>query len=489
MTQRAPVKSATRWPQWVPFGALVSIEFLTVMDAAVVNIALPVIKEDFRYNHTGISWVVNSYLIAFAGLLLVAGRLADTFGRRRLFIAGTLVFTIGSAGSGMAVESWHLLTGRAVQGVGAALVVPAALALITDIFTDGPGRVRALGIFSSMGAVAAPIGLALGGFLTELDWHLIFWINVPLGLIVATIALTALPAPSPTPGQVDLLGAIAATGTMTLAALAAVSLEADGPSAINTIAAALAAVIFGLILTVRQRYAANPLIPPVLLRHRSIVIGNVIFVLVGSVLLGTFFFVTLYLQEVRGLAPLQATMAYVPIPLAVLAGTRLASSLIGRLGQRNALGLGLLAQAASLAIWAMVVDVNGSLAVTLVGPTFVWGVGLGISIVSAFVVCTSGVPGPVVGAASGLATAAYQGGGAVGLALVAALAAATGKPTNGSRIPTEAVQLDGYRWGIWALVCVAAAGAALTRGLMRLPESMAQDRKGGRSCPSTSSPR
>ncbi|MEJ7742909.1 MAG: hypothetical protein WKF73_10355 [Nocardioidaceae bacterium] len=209
-------------------------------------------------------------------------------------------------------------------------------------------------------------------------------------------------------------------------------------------------------------------------------------------LLGTFFFVTLYLQEVRGLRALQATMAYVPIPLAVLAGTRLASSLIGRLGQRNATrsgvaGAGRLLSRFGRWWWTSM----GHFAVTLVGPTFVWGVGLGISIVSAFVVCTSGVPGPVVGAASGLATAAYQGGGAVGLALVAALAAAYWliKPTNGSRIPTEAVQLDGYRWGIWALVCVAAAGAALTRGLMRLPESMAQDRKGGRSCPSTSSPR
>lgn len=480
MTQTSPAEAATRWTSWVPFGVLVSIEFLTVMDAAVVNIALPVIREDLGYSHTEISWVVNCYLIAFAGLLLAAGRLADALGRRRLFVAGTVVFTVASAGCGLAVEPWQLLTGRAVQGVGAALVVPAALALITDIFTEGPSRVRALGIFSSMGAVAAPIGLALGGFLTEFDWHLIFWINVPLGVIITAIALTALPAPSPTPGPVDLIGAVAATGTLSLLALAAVSLEASGPSAATTIAAAVGAVVFGLILVLRQRYAANPLIAPALLRVRSIVVGNSIFVLVGTVLLGTFFFVTLYLQEVRGLAPLQATLAYVPIPLAVLAGTRLAPWIIGRLGPHNALGLGLLVQAVTLAIWAIVVDTSGSLAVTLIGPTIGWGIGLGVSIVSSFVVCTSGVPGPVAGAASGLATAAYQGGGAVGLALVAALAAATGDLGSGSPTLTQAAQLSGYRWGIWALAGVAILGAALTRMLsMSLQEPAAVEDSDG----------
>jgi MFS family permease len=220
----------------VPFGALVSIEFLTVMDAAVVNIALPGIKDELGYSQTEISWVVNCYLIPFAGLLLAAGRLSDALGRRRLFVAGTVLFTAASAVCGLAAEPWQLLTGRALQGVGAALVVPAALALITDIYPDGPGRVRALGIFGSMGAVAAPFGLALGGFLAEIDWHLIFWINVPLGVVITAVALTALPASSGKPAPVDLIGAVAASGTLSLLALAAVSLEADGPTAGSTIA-------------------------------------------------------------------------------------------------------------------------------------------------------------------------------------------------------------------------------------------------------------
>ncbi|SDU58632.1 MFS transporter [Jiangella alkaliphila] len=468
MTQEAPpAGTRTRLPSWVPFGALVGIEFLTVMDAAVVNIALPVIKDDLGYSHTEISWVVNCYLIAFAGLLLAAGRLADALGRRRLFVAGTALFTAASVGCGLAVEPWHLLIGRAVQGVGAALVMPAALALITDIFPEGPSRVRALGIFASLGAVAAPIGLTVGGFFTELDWHLIFWTNVPLGVIITAIALTGLPAPPPTPTPVDLLGAVAATGTLSLAALAAVSLEASGPSAATTIAATVGAVVFALILALRQRYAANPLIPPALLRIRSITVGNSIFALVGTVLLGTFFFVTLYLQETRGLAPLQATLAYVPIPLAAFTGTRLAPWIIGRLGPHNALGMGLLVQAATLAIWAIVGDASGPLSIALVAPTVPWGVGMGVSIVSSFVVCTSAVPGSVAGAASGLATTAYQGGGAVGLALVAALAAATGDAGSGSPGLTQAAQLSGYHWGIWALAGTALIGAALTRALPR----------------------
>ncbi|RKS04838.1 EmrB/QacA subfamily drug resistance transporter [Nocardiopsis sp. Huas11] len=461
MTRPFAAKAAPRWPVWVPFGALVGIEFLTVMDAAVVNIALPVIKAELGYGHAQVSWVVNSYLIAFAGLLLAAGRLADALGRRRLFVTGTVVFTVASACCGLAVEPWQLLAGRAVQGVGAAFVVPAALALITDLFAEGPGRTRALGVFGSMGAIAAPIGLALGGFLTEFDWRLIFWINVPLGAAVAAIALATLPSPSPTRGSVDLIGAVAATGTLSLLALAAVSLEAQGPAAATTVVAASGAVGFGLVLVLRQMYASDPLIAPALLRIRSIVVGGTVFALVGTVLLGTFFFVTLYLQEVRGLAPLHATLAYVPIPLAVLAGTRSAPWLIGRLGPRNALGSGLMVQAVALTAWAIVIDTDGPLALTLIGPMTGWGLGLGVSIVTCFVVCTSGVPGSVAGAASGLATAAYQGGGAVGLALVAALAAATGDFGEGSR----AAQLGGYRIGIWALAGAALVGAALTRGL------------------------
>lgn len=449
----------------MPFGALVSIEFLTVMDAAVVNIALPGIKDDLGYGHTEISWVVNCYLIAFAGLLLAAGRLSDAVGRRRLFVAGTIVFTAASAGCGLAAEPWQLLTGRALQGVGAALVVPAALALITDIYPEGPGRVRALGIFSSMGAVAAPFGLALGGLLTEIDWHLIFWINVPLGVIITAVALTALPTSSRTQAPVDLIGAVAASGTLSLLALAAVSLEASGPAASSTIAAAVGAAVSGLLLVLRQRYAAHPLIPPALLRIRSVVVGNGIFALVGTVMLGTFFFVTLYLQETRGLAPLQATLAYLPIPVATLAGTRLAPWIIGRIGLYDALGAGLLVQAAALAAWAVVGSAGGPLAVTLIAPTVPWALGMGVSIVSSFVICTSGVPGQIAGAASGLATTAHQGGGAVGLALVAALAAAAGGLGGGPPAMTAAAELTGYHWGIWALAGTALLGAALTRAL------------------------
>ncbi|MEU4362504.1 MFS transporter [Promicromonospora sp. NPDC023987] len=465
MTAPAALARRARWPSWVPFGALVSIEFLTVMDAAVVNIALPGIKDDLGYGHTEISWVVNCYLIAFAGLLLAAGRLSDAVGRRRLFVAGTIVFTAASAGCGLAAEPWQLLTGRALQGVGAALVVPAALALITDIYPEGPGRVRALGIFSSMGAVAAPFGLALGGLLTEIDWHLIFWINVPLGVIITAVALTALPTSSRTQAPVDLIGAVAASGTLSLLALAAVSLEASGPAASSTIAAAVGAAVSGLLLVLRQRYAAHPLIPPALLRIRSVVVGNGIFALVGTVMLGTFFFVTLYLQETRGLAPLQATLAYLPIPVATLAGTRLAPWIIGRIGLYDALGAGLLVQAAALAAWAVVGSAGGPLAVTLIAPTVPWALGMGVSIVSSFVICTSGVPGQIAGAASGLATTAHQGGGAVGLALVAALAAAAGGLGGGPPAMTAAAELTGYHWGIWALAGTALLGAALTRAL------------------------
>lgn len=441
------------------FVVLGSIEFLTVMDASVVNIALPVLQEDLGLRGSAVSWVVTCYLIPFAGMLLLAGRLGDVLGHRRLFLAGTGLFTLASAGCALASESWQLLVGRAVQGAGAALVVPAALALIATLFADGPQRHRALAILGGMGGIAAPVGLVLGGLLADIDWSWIFWVNVPLGVVVLLLARRVLPKPPRTPARLDVLGGVAATAAVALLALAVASL-AD-PLPVPGAWAAAGALVCAAIVVWRQRTAAEPLIPRGLLRRRSVAVGGALFVVVGTILLATFYVVTLYLQQVRGLSPSAATVAYLPLPLAMFAGTQLAPRLLRRVTPRNVLGAGLVIQSLSLALWAQTSTASGSLVTALLLPALPWAFALGLSIVTSFVVCTNGIPASAAGAASGLATSAYQGGGAVGLALIAALAAATSERLGN----TATAELAGHHWALWVLAVLAVLGALGTRAL------------------------
>lgn len=465
-TSAPPVRRGAR----TGFLVLGSIEFLTVMDASVVNIALPVIKDDLGFTGSPTAWIVNCYLIPFAGMLLLAGRLGDVLGHRRLFLAGTTLFTLASAGCGLAAEPWQLLAGRTAQGLGAALVVPAALALITALFTEGASRNRALAVFGGMGGIAAPVGLIVGGLLADIGWPLIFWINVPLGVIVLLLARAVLPAPAGAPARLDVVGAAAATGAVGLLAFTAASLE--DPSAATAAPALAGAAFFGTVFVLRQRRARHPLIPRALLESRSVTVGGGIFVLVGTSLLATFYIVTLYLQDVRGLSPSEATLVYVPIPLAMFVGTQLAPRLIAGLAPRNTLALALGIQSVSLAAWALTSTETGSLTTGLIAPAAPWSFGLGLSIVSSFAICASGVAGPEAGAASGVATSAYQGGGAVGLAAVAALAAAA---TNHADTANDAAALlAGHHVAMWTLAATAAIGAALTRALPAAPDRVAR---------------
>lgn len=440
------------------FLVLGAIEFLTVMDASVVNIALPVIQAELGFGGSAVSWVVTCYLIPFAGMLLLAGRLGDVVGHRLLFLTGTALFTLASAGCALAAESWQLLLGRAAQGLGAALVVPAALALIAALFPEGPQRTRALAIFGGMGGIAAPVGLVLGGLLADIQWSWIFWVNVPLGAGVLLLARVVLPTPARMPVRLDVFGGVAATGAVALLALAAASL-AD-PGSMPGQWAAAGALVCAAIVVWRQHTARDPLIPRALLRLRAVTVGGSIFVLVGTVLLATFYIVTLYLQQVRGLSPAAATVVYLPLPLAMFAGTQLAPRLLARWAPRDVLGLGLAVQGVCLVLWIQTSTEAGSLVVALL-PAAPWAIGLGLSIVTSFVVCTSAVPGRDAGAASGLATSAYQGGGAVGLALVAALATVTSE-RHGAGTTAE---LAGHHTALWVLAALAGLGALGTRAL------------------------
>jgi EmrB/QacA subfamily drug resistance transporter len=459
---KAQAPPVVRRGPWAVFWVLALIEFMSVMDASAVNIALPHISDSLGFTPTTIAWVVDAYLVGFAGFMLLAGRATDIVGRRRLFIAGVVVFTLFSLACAVSTEPWQLVVSRLFQGLGAALVTPAALALITDIFPEGPNRNKAIGIFSGMAGVAAPVGLVLGGLLTTAAWQWIFLINLPIGLFVLVASLRLLPA---TPGgareRLDVFGAVAATGGLILLILATVRGSAQGWTSALTIVEYAAAAVLIVAFVVRQRRAAAPLLPTALFDRRNVVVGNVIFTLVGTVLISTFFVITLFLQQVRDFDSLSAALIYLPVPVAMLIGTQVAPRVL-RFGPHNALAAGLLIQAAALAAWATLLSDERSIVVAFVVPAAVWAFGLGMSIVSSFVVCTMGIDGPIAGAAAGLATTTYQAGGALGLAVLAVVADSRTRAVAGDLSPADAL-VSGYSAALWCALGATLLGAVLTR--------------------------
>ncbi|HEX5408123.1 MAG TPA: MFS transporter [Pseudonocardiaceae bacterium] len=451
---------------WSVFWVLALIEFMSVMDASVVNIALPSIRIGLGFSPTTISWVVDAYLLGFAGFMLLAGRATDLVGRRRLFITGVAVFGVFSLACAAAQAPWELVTSRLLQGLGAALVTPTALALITDIFPEGKDRNKALGMFSGMAGVAAPVGLVLGGLLTTAAWQWIFLINVPVVVVVLIGSGRLLPRTRPTGGGgLDVVGAVSATAGLLLLVLAMERGSAQGWGSAASIAEFTAAGVMLVVFVVRQITSSSPLIPTILLGKQNIAMGNVIFALVGTILISTFFFITLFLQQVRDYGSLHAALVYLPVPLAMLLGTQVAPRLM-RFGPHNALMSGLVIQAVALAAWAVWISDTRTIFVAFVVPATVWAFGLGVSIVSSFVVCTMGTTGQMAGAAAGLATTTYQAGGAIGLAILAVIAdnRTRGAIAAAGHTGPNAL-VSGYTLALWCAVGIAVVGALLTRFL------------------------
>ena len=276
---------------------LILVQFMVVLDAGVVNIALPAIRAHLGFTEAGLTWVIDAYLLTFGGFLLLGGRAADLLGRRRMFLIGLSIFTAASLGCGLAAHPWQLLAGRATQGLGAAFVSPAALALVTDVFDEGPERNRALGIWASMGGVAGAAGVLIGGLLTQIAWQWVFLVNIPIGVTVLVLGVRILPTNQPSAhGSVGVVDALTGTAGAVLLILAFVR-RVTGAAAIAEL---VGAVILLTYFVIRQRRSTAPLVPPALFRAR-LMTGNALNAIVGAVLFATFFVVTLYLQHARGL--------------------------------------------------------------------------------------------------------------------------------------------------------------------------------------------
>lgn len=424
-------------------------QFLVVLNTSIVNVALPAVGDDLGLSATGLSWVVNAYLISFGALLPVGGRVADLYGRRRTLTAGLALFTTGSAVAAIAPGAVPLIAGRALQGVGAAVLSPAALAVLLALYPAGPERAGALGAWGSVSAAGGAAGVLLGGLLTgALGWWSIFAVSVPVGLTVLAGVRLAPPDGPVRGGGLDLPGAV----TVTAGLLAVVyGLGDGGPVVLGAGALLLAA--FALI----ERRSADPLIPPGLLRTASVGPGNALMLLLGMVWVGTFYYLPLYQQRVLEYSPLVAGIAQVPLSAALMAAPVVA----GRV--RAPLVPGLVLLAAGLA-WMARVPLGGTFLRDLLGPSLLIGTGLGLAFVPLTALGVAGVAASRSGVAGGLVNTSRQVGGALGLALFTAVAA-TATPGHGAKADLAA----GYRNAFLAAALVALATAIAAAALSLTP--------------------
>jgi EmrB/QacA subfamily drug resistance transporter len=450
---------------------LVTAQFMVVLDVAVVNVALPSIQADLGFSDAGLQWVVSAYAIVFGGALLLGGRLADLLGRRRLFIAGISLFATSSLLCGIAWSAGSLIAFRALQGLGGALLAPAALSLLMTSFAEGRERNRALGIYGAASGSGAAVGVLLGGVLTSyLSWSWIFFVNVPVGVAAALLAPVLLRESRAELGHrhVDLAGAATVTGGLMLLVYALTHATTDGWGATATLLMlAGSAVVLGAFIAIELR-SPWPLMPLRIFRLRTLSAANATMTILGAVTFGEFFLLTLYLQGVLGYGALKSGAAFSAFAGSVVVASNLAQRIVARFGVRRTLVGGILLSAVSLA-WLTRLPLHGDYAVDLLPAFVAGGFGLGLSFVPVTIAGLQGVTPGDAGIASGLVNTSRQIGGAVGLAVVSAIAA-----LGGGQVQSLHALDGGFRNGLYALTGLLVAAAALAFAFVRQPRPQAE---------------
>lgn len=431
--------------------------FMVILDATVVNVALPSIARSLHFAAGDLQWVVTAYVLISGGLMLLGGRAADSAGGRRVFLAGLMIFTTASLGSGLAPSAGALIAARAGQGLGAALLTPAALAVITATYS-GAQRAAALSTWGALGGAGAAAGVLAGGMLTTwLGWRSVFLVNVPVGAAAAALSLRLVPrdAPRATAGRgLDLPGAVLAVAGLVTGVYALASAPAQGWGSARTLG--LLVVGAGLLagFVAAERRARRPLVPPGTWRNRSLAAGTTVMLGATAVLVGAFFLNTLYLQNVEGASPLRAGLEFLPLVAVIGLGSHLTARLLPRIGTRVLAVTGLVLMGAG-ALWLSAAPAHAGYATWLLPGLLLIGAGTGLVFPAASVTAMSDIVPARAGLASGLMTTAHDVGGALGVAVFSVLATAH---TAGVGFAT------GYRHGFTA-AALAAAGVALVAAL------------------------
>jgi EmrB/QacA subfamily drug resistance transporter len=404
---------------------LAMTQFVIVIDASIVNVALPSIGRALHFARVDLSWVVNAYVLTFGGFLLLGGRLADLLGRRRMFMIGLILFSLASMGGGLAQSEGWLIVARAIQGLGAAIVSPAALSILTTTFSEGAERNRALGIWGAVAGAGGAVGVLLGGILTSgLSWRWVLFVNVPIGLVAALMAPRVLVESSSGEESktFDIPGAVTVTAGLSLLVYAVVEAVNSGWGSTATLlrmAGAVALLVAFLVIELRERH---PLMPFSIFRLRTLRGANIVGLLVGMSLFSMFFFISLYLQDVLGYSAIKTGLSYLPLAVGIILSAGAASQLVTRIGFKPTLIAGLVLVAAGLLWFSRVPWPGGSYATDVLGPSLLAAVGLGFSFVSVTIAAVMGTEPHEAGLASGLINTSQQVGGALGLAILATVA-------------------------------------------------------------------
>ncbi len=457
--------------KWLALALLSVVQFMVVLDLAIVNVALPSIQVELGFSQENLQWVISAYALVFGGFLLLGGRAADLLGRRRLFLTGILVFTIASLFAGLAWSDGSLIAARSLQGLGAAIITPAALSILSTTFAEGRDRNVALGIWGAVGGVGAAAGLLLGGVLTDsLGWEWIFFVNAPVG--AAALAATPLLLGESRDARVrsfDALGAVLVTAGLSSLVYAITQAEQAGWLAARTVGyfAGALAMLVGFVAWERRH--PEPLMRLAILRTRTLAGANVTSLILNVTTLSTFLMLTLYMQQVLGFSPMQTGFAFLAIAGTAIVWSTVAAQLVTRVGVKPVLLVGLSALTGGL-VYLTQISVDGSYVTDLLPGFLLMALGIGFSFVPTSVAALAGVEPREAGLASGLINTSQQIGGALGLAVVSTFATARTEDALASGSPRADALVTGFQGALWLSVIVGLLGIVAALTLIRREE-------------------
>jgi EmrB/QacA subfamily drug resistance transporter len=459
---------------------LCMVQFMVVLDIAIVNVALPTIKNALDFKETDLQWVINAYTLTFGGLLMLGGRAADLLGRRRMFLAGLVLFSGASLVCGLSTSEGMLIAARAVQGVGAAIISPAALSILMTTFSEGAERNKALGIWGAIAGTGGAAGVLLGGVLTDqLNWSWIFYINVPVGALVIALGPRYLrESRIATAGRrsFDLLGAVLVTGGLSLLVYALVQTVDHSWTAPRTIAMFIGAAVLlaGFIFT--EQRAKSPLMPLRLFRNKSLAGANVVGLMLGASIFSMFFLLTLYMQQVLGYSAMRTGIGYLLVASTIIVSAAASQALVTKIGVRTVLAVGMALTTAGLLYFSQV-SVNGSYLTDLAPGFILAGVGLGFSFVPVTIAALVGVEMNDAGIASGIINTSQQIGGALGTAILSTVAftRVSDYLTSHSPAPDLLLRADVDGFSIAFLVGAGLAALGLLATLTMVPRGVAPE--------------
>jgi EmrB/QacA subfamily drug resistance transporter len=455
--------------KWFALALILAVQFMTVLDIAIVNVALPSIQVDLGFSQENLQWVISAYALFFGGFLLLGGRSADLLGRRRIFMFGTIVFTLGSLLCGLAWSEASLIGARALQGFGAAMLTPAALSILVAMFVEGRERNIALGAWGAVGGVGAAAGVLFGGILTEyLSWEWIFFVNVPIGAAALILTPFLLSESLDKHGQgFDAIGALLITSGLTLLVLGITQGQDWGWTTGRTIAVFVASAILHVAFLAWETRQQDPLVPlSIFVRLRTLTAANVVGFILGTALFAMFLMLTLYMQQVLGFSPLETGLGYLAVAGTAIIWANVAAAAVTRVGVKPALVFGMSLMTVGLLYFTQV-SVNGTYWRDLFPGFLIIGLGMPFAYVSITIAAVAGTKPQEAGLASGLINTSQQIGGAVGIAILSTVAVSTTTDAVASGTQGPAALTEGFQAAFWVGALIAFAGVVVSLFFVR----------------------